>query len=164
MGCCQAATCCLETVSALVPIAQIKPSNSRATAVTIFLWSLPAAPSFKYRLCSLCCAFHAISLGLFRDALLSSSQTVPDTWRTTIAPCSFDNDASQVRIAGLRKPSASGSLTAGILAWYNAAVTHQLPSTLEAGYLAQLTRNGHSRDVCETAQCLQISDDLLQRW
>jgi hypothetical protein len=62
LRCCQVATCCLETVSALVPIAQIKPSNSQATAVTIFLWSLPAAPGFKYRLCSLCCAFHAISL------------------------------------------------------------------------------------------------------
>ena len=36
-GPCQAATCCLETVSALVPIAQMKPSSSRATAVTIFL-------------------------------------------------------------------------------------------------------------------------------
>ena len=54
-------------------------------------------------------------LGLFRDALLSSAQSVPDPWRTTIAPCSFDNDASQVRVAGLRDASASGSLTAGIL-------------------------------------------------
>jgi hypothetical protein len=36
-GCCQAATCCLEIVSALIPMAQIKPSSSRATAVTIFL-------------------------------------------------------------------------------------------------------------------------------
>ena len=62
LGCCQAATCCLETVSALVPIAQINPSSSRATSVTIFLWSLPAAPSFTYRLCNRCCAFHAISL------------------------------------------------------------------------------------------------------
>jgi hypothetical protein len=50
LSCCcyQAATCCLEIVSALVPMAQIKPSSSRATAVTIFLWSLPAAPSFRY--------------------------------------------------------------------------------------------------------------------
>src|SRR6202789_2834607 len=93
-------------------------------------------------------------LGFFRDALLSSSQTVPDTWRTTIAPCGFDNDASQVRVAGLRDASAPGSLTTGILAWYNAAVTHQLPGTVEAGYLAQLARNGHSRDIRDTAQCL----------
>ena len=50
--------------------------------------------------------------------------------------------------------SASGSFTTRILAWYNAAVTHQLPSTVEAGYLAQLARNGHSRDVCDAAQCL----------
>ena len=60
-ACCQAATCCLDIVSDLVPIAQIKPSSSRATAVTIFFWSLLAAPSFIYRLCSRCCAFHAIS-------------------------------------------------------------------------------------------------------
>ena len=46
VGPCQAAACCLTTVSALVPMAQMKPSSSRATAVTIFLWSLPAAPSF----------------------------------------------------------------------------------------------------------------------
>jgi len=93
-------------------------------------------------------------LGLFRNALLPSAQTVPNTWRTTIAPCSFDNDSSQVRVAGLRDGSAPGSLTTGILAWYNAAVTHQLASALEAGYLAQLARNGHSRDICDAAQCL----------
>lgn len=63
-------------------------------------------------------------LGFLRDAHLSSSQTVPDSWRTTIAPCGFDNDASQVRVAGLRDAYAPGSLTTGILAWYNAAVTH----------------------------------------
>ena len=102
-------------------------------------------------------------LGLFRDALLSSAQTVPDTWRTSIAPCGFDNDASQVSVAGLRDASTPGSLTTGILAWYNAAVTHQLPSTVEAGYLAQLGRDGYSRDICDTAQCLLIVDDLLQR-
>jgi len=92
-------------------------------------------------------------LGLFRNALLPSAQTVPNTWRTTIAPCSFDNDSSQVRVAGLRDGSAPGSLTTGILAWYNAAVTHQLASALEAGYLAQLARNGHSRAICDAAQC-----------
>jgi hypothetical protein len=41
----QAAARCLTIVSALVPMAQMKPSSSRATAVVIFLWSLPAAVS-----------------------------------------------------------------------------------------------------------------------
>jgi hypothetical protein len=59
-----------------------------------------------------------------------------------------------VRVAGLSDASAPGSFTTGVLAWYNAAVTHQLPGTLETGYLAQLARNGHSRDVCDTAQSL----------
>ena len=36
---CQAASRRWLTVSALVPMAQMKPSSSRATAVTIFLWS-----------------------------------------------------------------------------------------------------------------------------
>ena len=58
----QAAIRCLATVSALVPMAQIKPNSSRATAVVIFLLSLPAAASLMYRLCNRCCAFHAISL------------------------------------------------------------------------------------------------------
>jgi hypothetical protein len=35
----------LTIVSALVPMAQMKPSSSRATAVVIFLLSLPAAAS-----------------------------------------------------------------------------------------------------------------------
>ena len=39
----QAAIRCLTTVSALVPMAQMKPNSSRATAVVIFLLSLPAA-------------------------------------------------------------------------------------------------------------------------
>jgi hypothetical protein len=45
-----AAACWLAIVSALIPIAQMNPSNSRATAVMIFPWGLPAAPSFIYRL------------------------------------------------------------------------------------------------------------------
>jgi len=40
-----AAIGCLLAVSALTPMAQMKPSNSRPTAVMIFLWSLPAAAS-----------------------------------------------------------------------------------------------------------------------
>ena len=35
----------LTIISALVPIAQMKPNSSRATAIAIFLWSLPAAAS-----------------------------------------------------------------------------------------------------------------------
>jgi hypothetical protein len=58
----QAAIRCLTVVSALVPMAQMKPNSSRPTAVTIFLLSLPVAASLAYRLCSRCCAFHAISL------------------------------------------------------------------------------------------------------
>ncbi len=46
-GYCQAAARWLAIVSALVPMAQMKPNSSRATAVVIFLLSLPAAPSFK---------------------------------------------------------------------------------------------------------------------
>jgi hypothetical protein len=41
----QAAICCLTVASALVPMAQMKPSSSRPTAVTILRWSLPAAAS-----------------------------------------------------------------------------------------------------------------------
>ncbi len=59
---CQAAVRWLTVVSALVPIAQMNPSSSRATAVTILPCGFPAALSFIYRLCKRCCAFHAISL------------------------------------------------------------------------------------------------------
>jgi hypothetical protein len=72
---------------------------------------------------------------LFRDALLSSAQSVPDTWMPTIAPCGFDNDSSQMRVAGLSDTSASGSLAAGVFAGHSTAITHQLPSTAEAGYM-----------------------------
>ena len=41
----QAAIRCLTVVSALVPMAQMKPNSSRATAVVIFRLSLPAAAS-----------------------------------------------------------------------------------------------------------------------
>jgi len=40
-----AAICCLHDASALIPMAQIKPNNSRATAVMVFLCSLPRAIS-----------------------------------------------------------------------------------------------------------------------
>jgi hypothetical protein len=39
----QAAIGCLLAVSTLTPMAQMKPSSSRATAVMILRWSLPAA-------------------------------------------------------------------------------------------------------------------------
>ena len=41
----QAAVRSLLDTSALIPMAQMKPSNSRPTAVMIFLWSFPAADS-----------------------------------------------------------------------------------------------------------------------
>ena len=41
-----AASRCSETASALIPMAQMKPSSSRAIAVMVFLCSLPAAISF----------------------------------------------------------------------------------------------------------------------
>ena len=41
----QATIGCLAAASALIPIAQTKPSNSRPTAVMILRWSLPAAGS-----------------------------------------------------------------------------------------------------------------------
>src|SRR5260370_23906287 len=91
---------------------------------------------------------------LFRNPLLSFAQSVPDTWWTMIAPCRFDDDSSQVRVARFGDASAPGPLAAGILAGHGAAVTHQLPSTVEAGHLAQLGRDGHSRDICDTPQGL----------
>ena len=42
----QAANFCLLAASALRPMAQMKPSSSRPTAVMILRWSLPAAASF----------------------------------------------------------------------------------------------------------------------
>jgi hypothetical protein len=36
---------CLLAVSALIPMAQMKPSSSRPAAVMIFRWSLPRAAS-----------------------------------------------------------------------------------------------------------------------
>lgn len=44
---CQAAIRCLPAVSALIPIAQMKPNNSRPSAVMIFLWSLRIAASLQ---------------------------------------------------------------------------------------------------------------------
>jgi hypothetical protein len=41
----QAAIFCLAAVSALTPIAQMKPNSSRPSAVMIFLWSLRVAVS-----------------------------------------------------------------------------------------------------------------------
>jgi len=123
---------CMAVVSALVPMAQMKPNNSRPTAVTIFLLSLPLAASLAYRLCSRCCAFHARNLfSLFRYALLSFAQPSPDGRRTMITPCCFDDDPSQVSVARLRNAPAPGSLATGVLAGNNATETHQLPSTFK---------------------------------
>jgi hypothetical protein len=82
---------------------------------------------------------------LFGDALLASAQSVPDTGWATIAPCGFNDDSSQVRVSGFSDASASRSLATGIFAGHSTAITHQLPSTAKARYLAQFSSNGHSR-------------------
>jgi hypothetical protein len=69
--------------------------------------------------------------------------------------------AAQVRVAGFRDASTPDPLATGVLTGHGTAITHQLPSTVKAGYLAQLGRDGHSRNICDAAQCLQIVDDLL---
>ena len=81
---------------------------------------------------------------LFGDALLSSAQSVPDTGGTTIAPCGFDDDSAEVRVAGLGDAATPRSPATGILAGYSSAIAPQLSGTVEAGYLAQLGSNGHS--------------------
>ena len=93
-------------------------------------------------------------LGLLRNALLPSAQSIPNTWWTTIAPRCFDDDSSQVCVAGLGDAPASHSLSTGVFAGYSTAITHQLPSTLKAGHLAQLGRDGYSRDIRDAPQCL----------
>lgn len=42
-----AAIRCLAAVSALIPIAQMKPNSSRPSAVMIFLWSLRVADNLQ---------------------------------------------------------------------------------------------------------------------
>ena len=114
---CQAAIRCLTVVSALVPIAQMNPSSSRATAVVIFLLSLPAAASSHIALVQAVLSLPCNLFGLFRNALLSSAQSIPDTWWTMIAPCCFDNDSSQVRVAGFSDAPASIPLATGVSRW-----------------------------------------------
>jgi hypothetical protein len=46
LGSRHAASRCAQAASALIPMAQMKPSSSRATAVMVFLCSLPRAISF----------------------------------------------------------------------------------------------------------------------
>jgi hypothetical protein len=64
------------------------------------------------------------------------------------------DEALQARIAGFGDAPAPRSLAAGVFAGHRTAITHQLPSTVKAGYLAQLGGNGHRRDICDAAQCL----------
>ncbi len=80
----------------------------------------------------------------FGDTLLSFAQSIPDTGWTTIVPCGFDDDSPQVRVAGFSDAPASRSLAAGVFAGHSTAITHQLPSTVEAGHMTQLGCNSHS--------------------
>jgi hypothetical protein len=45
-----------------------------------------------------------------------------------IAPCRFDDDSSQVRVARFGDAPAPGSLATGVFAGHSAAITHQSPS------------------------------------
>ena len=48
---------------------------------------------------------------------------IPDTWGTMIAPCRFDDDSSQVRVARFRDASTPDPLATGVLAGHSTGCT-----------------------------------------
>jgi len=87
-----------NSVSALVPMAQMKPNSSRATAVVIFLLSLPAAANAVTLVQPVLC-LPAISLASSEILSCRLRQSIPNTGWTMIAPRSFNDDSSQMRVA-----------------------------------------------------------------
>jgi hypothetical protein len=158
---CQAAIRCLTIVSALVANgpdeAQQFTSNCNCDLFLVLAGCCQAHVTLVEPVLRLPCNLFS----LFGNTLLSFAQAVPDAWWTMIAPGSFDDDSSQMRVARFGDAPAPGPLATGVFAGHGTAVTHQLPSTVKAGHLAQLGRDGHSRDICDTLQCLQIVDDFL---
>ena len=107
-------------------MAQIKPSSSRPTAVTIFRLVLACRRQSGVALVQPVLCFPGDLLDLFRHPLLSLAQAGPTAGRT-ITPGRFDGDSSQMCVACLGDASASRPLAAGVLAGNRSAVTHQLP-------------------------------------
>ena len=113
-------------VSTATPIAQINPSNSRAIAVTTLRLILAAREK------PLEASMQAM-LGLPRDledtrteAGLPLPELVAHGRPPAIGPGGFDDDATQMRIAGLGNAAGATALARGVLARNQAAVTHQL--------------------------------------
>jgi hypothetical protein len=120
----QAAIGCLAAVSALIPMAQMKPNSSRPTAVMIFLWSLACRGQPQVALVQPVLRLPGDLFDLFRHSLLPSAQPRPDAWPEPVAPGRFNDDSSQMRVARFGDAPAPRSLAAGVLAGHRAAVAH----------------------------------------
>ena len=138
-------------------MAQTNPSSSRPTAVTIcglfFPWpavfgsahAIDAGPSRR-------------SLSLLRSARPDVSEGAAQPGPELISPGGFDDDASQVRVAGLGDGAPPFSFAAGVFAGNQAAVSHQLPGFRKARDLPQFSDDGHRRDLRNASQRLQSFD------
>src|SRR5580692_507985 len=103
-------------------------------------------------------------LDLFAQSYLAFQKISAQPRSELIGPGGFDNDASQMCVAGLGDGAPPLSFAAGVFAGNQATVSHQLPSFREARDLSQFGDDGHRSDLRNASQGLQGFDYRAHRW
>ncbi len=96
-------------------------------------------------------------------ATLSGAQRIGAFGWEAIRPGGFQQDASEMGVAGFGDRAAVDAAAARVLAGHGAAVAHELPRMREARQRTELTYDGRGGHLAHAAQTLQRTHDRLHR-
>src|SRR6266540_3932143 len=148
--------------STATPIAQMKPTSSRATAVHV---RRRFAPREEAAITTTEALLRFPGEG--RDRLWLTALALPEALgalRTeAVRPRGFDQDPAQVGIAGLGDRPAVDARAARMLGGNRPAVAHELARMGEARERPDFAHDGGRRELADPAEALQGGDDGAQR-
>src|SRR5579862_287495 len=100
-------------------------------------------------------SFPGDGLGFFVQPLLPLGQPTSDPGFMLVGPSGFQDDSSEMRIAGFGNVSSLDAVAAGVLARDQTAIAHQLPWIRKAGQTPNFGYYRYGDDLSHPAQCLQ---------
>src|SRR5438552_6303430 len=93
-------------------------------------------------------------------ALAAPGQHASDPRRVTVVPRCFDEDATRVRVAGLRQRPSTLHVAGGVLAGNQPKIGHELARTAETLEVDDLGHEDHSRERVDAAKAAEPADRL----
>ena len=85
-----------------------------------------------------------------------------DFRRISVGPCAFDERSSRMAVSRLGDSAEAPLAAAGVLAWNETQVSHELPGIVEAGEIAHFGDDGDGDGELDTTECLKSFDDRVE--